>query len=335
MPFVQMENISHFLRACQSPPLNLPDHDVFLTVDLYEQKDPAQVLQCLSAFSRAANAANPSAFPRRHRSSGNRGARQPAVDRPIDDRPASATRGIRNRKQQLFHVRSDASAGAFQDGRFEGSGRWSPTKSPTQQWLGRISCGTSVAGAGESMKARQRLRWNIAQYGYMGGASQGNLGISFGGRRQITSAGPHVPNVAEKERRRKGQEAEAERQRQQMEEEERRRKAEPKPRRSGHAWRRSVGGRRRRGSSGRRSGARRRRRRGAGRSRSGSGRSPNSSAGMRRKRPRRGCWTSGQQSRGKSDSRLRGQFLSQYQAEQEVQENDGYKSRVKKTGEGA
>jgi hypothetical protein len=59
MPFVQMENISIFLRACQAPPLNLHQHDTFLTVDLFEQKDPAQVLQCLGAFSRAANAANP------------------------------------------------------------------------------------------------------------------------------------------------------------------------------------------------------------------------------------------------------------------------------------
>ena len=63
MPFVQMENISHFLRACEQPPLNLPAHDRFLTVDLYESKDPAQVLQCLGAFSRAANSANPSAVP--------------------------------------------------------------------------------------------------------------------------------------------------------------------------------------------------------------------------------------------------------------------------------
>src|SRR6478736_4369990 len=63
MPFVQMENISLFLRACQSPPLNLHQHDTFLTVDLFEQKDPAQVLQCIGAFSRAAHAANPQNFP--------------------------------------------------------------------------------------------------------------------------------------------------------------------------------------------------------------------------------------------------------------------------------
>ena len=64
MPFVQMENISHFLRAIQLPPLSLQPHDVFLTVDLYESKDPAQVLQCMGAFSRVANAANPSVFKR-------------------------------------------------------------------------------------------------------------------------------------------------------------------------------------------------------------------------------------------------------------------------------
>jgi len=45
----------------------------------------------------------------------------------------------------------------------------------------------------------------------MGGASQGNLGVSFGGRRQITSAGPHVPSLAEKEKMRKEKEAEEER----------------------------------------------------------------------------------------------------------------------------
>lgn len=59
---MQMENISHFLRACESPPLNMPAHDRFLTVDLYEGKDPAQVLQCLGAFSRIANQLYPNKF---------------------------------------------------------------------------------------------------------------------------------------------------------------------------------------------------------------------------------------------------------------------------------
>ncbi|KAF2861377.1 hypothetical protein K470DRAFT_215190, partial [Piedraia hortae CBS 480.64] len=115
MPFVQMENISQFLKACEMPPLNLPAHDRFLTVDLYEGKDPAQVLQCLGAFSRKANAAQPSRF------------------------------------RSTIGPRSIAS----------------PTAAST-------SFGT----------------WNIVQYGYMGGASQGNQGITFGARRQITSAAP-------------------------------------------------------------------------------------------------------------------------------------------------
>ena len=63
MPFVQMENIAMFLSACSNPPFNLQSHDTFLTVDLYESKDPAQVLQCIGAFSRAAHRINPSRFP--------------------------------------------------------------------------------------------------------------------------------------------------------------------------------------------------------------------------------------------------------------------------------
>jgi hypothetical protein len=60
----------------------------------------------------------------------------------------------------------------------------------------------------------------------MGGASQGNMGVSFGGRRQITSAGPHVPNMAEKEKKRREKEAEEERLREEAEAEERRRREE-------------------------------------------------------------------------------------------------------------
>ncbi|PNP50977.1 hypothetical protein THARTR1_08598 [Trichoderma harzianum] len=163
MPFVQMENISHFLRACQAPPLNLHQHDTFLTVDLYERKDPAQVLQCIGAFSRAANAANPSNFPN-----------------PIG--PKTAKLGVGS---------SDASV--------------RPTSSSGQS----VSSWSKKEHEGSTAPA-----WNIAQYGYMGGASQGSMGVAFGARRQITSSTPQVPSLAEKERIRKEKIAEEERQRQ-------------------------------------------------------------------------------------------------------------------------
>ena len=221
MPFVQMENISHFLRACQEPPLNLQQHDMFLTVDLYEQKDPTQVLQCIGAFSRAANSANPSAFPL---SIGPRSARGDAMS----PQPTGSTTptGLRNRgisnasnNSSSLYGRGPALAPARTGD--SGSGRWSPTKSPTQ---GASSPPPSVSSwSKREQEGATSPAWNISQYGYMGGASQGNLGIAFGGRRQITTAGPHVPSKAEKEKKRKEQEAEAERQRQ---EEEGRRQAE-------------------------------------------------------------------------------------------------------------
>ncbi|KAL7937637.1 hypothetical protein V8C35DRAFT_293060 [Trichoderma chlorosporum] len=164
MPFVQMENISLFLRACQAPPLNLHQHDTFLTVDLFEQKDPAQVLQCIGAFSRAANAANPKNFPH-------------AIG------PKTAKLG----------VASSQDAGAR------------PTSSSGQS----VSSWSKKEHEGSTAPA-----WNIAQYGYMGGASQGSMGVAFGARRQITSSSPQVPSLAEKERIRKEKMAEEDRQRQ-------------------------------------------------------------------------------------------------------------------------
>lgn len=220
MPFVQMENISHFLKACQSPPLNLPDHDMFLTVDLFELKDPAQVLQCLGAFSRAAQRVNPSIFPSAIGAKSRAG-----VQSPQSTGSPNRSRGMSNASHSSSaYGRPGLSPTMTGD---SGSGRWSPTKSsaksPTTERVGSPSVSSWSRRDHEGVTSPA---WNIAQYGYMGGASQGNLGIAFGGRRQITSAAPHVPNMAEKERRRKEQEAEAERLRLQAEEEERRRQAE-------------------------------------------------------------------------------------------------------------
>ncbi|KAL4764110.1 calponin homology domain protein [Aspergillus foveolatus] len=178
MPFVQMENISHFLRACQLPPLSLPPHDVFLTVDLYEAKDPAQVLQCISAFSRRANAIQPGKFPRAIGVQSKAGTLSPSLTGSSQG-PHTPTK---NR--------------GFSDANSSASGRSSPARSPqpVSSW---------------SKKSDQFVTqpaWNIHQYGYMGGASQANQGVAFGARRQITTAAPHVPSLAEKEKRRREEE---------------------------------------------------------------------------------------------------------------------------------
>ncbi|KAL5113667.1 calponin [Pleosporales sp. CAS-2024a] len=183
MPFIQMENISHFLRACEMPPLNMPAHDRFLTVDLYEAKDPAQVLQCITAFSRVAHAVNPASVP--------------------------STIGPKRGASVLSPTTTGGSSTSYTSN--------GHPKSPP----GHVSSWSRKTDEGVTAPA-----WNIHQYGYMGGASQGNQGIAFGGRRQITSAGPHVPSLADKERKRKEKAAEEERLRLQAEEAEHKRRVE-------------------------------------------------------------------------------------------------------------
>ncbi|KAJ5942107.1 hypothetical protein N7516_002275 [Penicillium verrucosum] len=154
-PFVQMENISHFLRACQLPPLNLPPHDVFLTVDLYEAKDPAQVLQCLAAFSRRANALAPNKFPRTVGPQSKRGVLSPNAT-------GSSSTGA-------YTPRSARSSSNVGDAKPSGSYSTWAKKGDEQD--------TTPA--------------------------QGNQGVAFGARRQITTPGPAVPSLAEKEKRRR------------------------------------------------------------------------------------------------------------------------------------
>ena len=50
MPFKRMENISNFLKACRV--LGVPEHDLFETVDLYEEKDMGVVVRCIFALGR-------------------------------------------------------------------------------------------------------------------------------------------------------------------------------------------------------------------------------------------------------------------------------------------
>ncbi|KAG0159806.1 hypothetical protein PDIDSM_7333 [Penicillium digitatum] len=167
-PFVQMENISHFLPACQLPPLNLPPHDVFLTVDLYEAKDPAQVLQCLAAFSRRANALAPSKFPR--------------------------TVGPQSKRGVISPNATGSS----------GTGAYTPRSTRSSSIVGDAkSSGSYSTWAKKGDEQETTPAWNIHQYGYIGGASQGNQGVAFGARRQITTPAPAVPSLAEKEKNRR------------------------------------------------------------------------------------------------------------------------------------
>jgi transgelin len=214
MPFIQMENISHFLRAIQAHPLNLQPHDVFLTVDLYEAKDPTQVLQCLGAFSRVANTLDPSRFKRSigqktrnalspqgtGTSSGGYGSGFTTIGR---GRGASTT----SQGSSTFNpVSRPAAAGTLSPSltggssasRSNGGGAISPRES--------VSSWSKKSDEGATAPA-----WNIHQYGYMGGASQGNQGITFGARRQITTPAPSIPSLTEKQRRRQEEQAEMER----------------------------------------------------------------------------------------------------------------------------
>lgn len=211
MPFVQMENISHFLRACEMSPLNMPAHDRFLTVDLYESKDPAQVLQCLSAFSRIASNLNPERFPT-------------SIGGKRSDALSPTSTGSASRAGTTS-VRTAASMSSMRPSSGVPSARpLSPTKtgdSASSRNTGPVSSWSSKTDEGVTNPA-----WNIHQYGYMGGASQGNQGIMFGGRRQITAAAPSVPSLAEKQRLRREKEAEEEKQRHEAEETERKQKFE-------------------------------------------------------------------------------------------------------------
>ena len=52
MPFKQMENITAFLRICRSS-MGVSEHDLFETVDLYEEKDMNSVVRCIHALGRS------------------------------------------------------------------------------------------------------------------------------------------------------------------------------------------------------------------------------------------------------------------------------------------
>lgn len=58
MPFMQMENITAFLRCCRSS-LSVPEADLFETVDLYEEKNMNFVIRCLFSLGRSIQTLTP------------------------------------------------------------------------------------------------------------------------------------------------------------------------------------------------------------------------------------------------------------------------------------
>ncbi|KAL2357752.1 calponin [Cryomyces antarcticus] len=322
MPFIQMENISHFLRACEAPPLHLPAHDRFLTVDLFESKDPTQVLQCLGAFSRRANAVNPSRFPTTIGPK-RAGALSPSTTGATNgglnagaygrNRGASNTSSTSSSTFNPISKPSTAvpSARAMSPALTGGSNASRATDSGSKSSAGPVSSWSKKSDEGNSSPA-----WNIHQYGYMGGASQGNQGVAFGARRQITSAAPSVPSLAEKERKRREQDAENERLRIQAEEAEHKRRVEreaeeeqariEEEQRWDQETRRLREEEKRRAEEQKRQWEEQERR----------WKEDEEQRLREEKEIRDRLHQEAQRKRGNSDARLRGQFLSQYQKEQ-------------------
>lgn len=173
-------------------PLNLPSHDRFLTVDLYDQKDPAQVLQCIAAFSRRANAVKPHVFPDTIGAKSKGGAMSPQGTGSSQTKSSYTVNSPP--KQETPTTFNALNKSAY-------SGRASPTKPNSLSRGGLASGGPVSSWSKPGDEDKTAPAWNIHQYGYMGGASQGNQGVAFGARRQITSAAPQVPSLAEKEKR--------------------------------------------------------------------------------------------------------------------------------------
>src|SRR5690606_34207113 len=177
MPFVQMENIALFLTAVSQPPISLPPPDLFLTVDLFEKKDPAQVLQTLNAFARVAYRLNPSVYKS----------------------PISGAAGS---------LRSGAASPPSM-GRSSTFSPTSPTRAPfPPPTVQRADTTSSVENGGLGKSKPAIPAWNVLQYGGPAPASQGILGVSFGGIRQITSPAPEITPRKERENRQRKQEEE-------------------------------------------------------------------------------------------------------------------------------
>lgn len=180
---MQMENISHFLRACEAPPLNLPAHDRFLTVDLFEAKDPAQVVQCIHAFSRQANILFPNKFKTTIGPLKRAGAMSPTATGPNGGggyggfNGFGRTRGESSASSRLSHSASSALPSrtrALSPALTGGSNSSRATDGATKSPQGPTSSWSKKSDEGNTAPA-----WNIHQYGQLRSPNTGIDMLTF------------------------------------------------------------------------------------------------------------------------------------------------------------
>lgn len=199
------------MTVCKVAPINLHSHDVFVTVDLFESKDLAQVLQCIGSFSRAAHRLKPSLFPIQIGGKARGGVVSPqGTGTQVGGTGWGRQRGASNTSNTssaYSYTRPTGSITPNRTGELSNGGRWSPTKPSS----GPLSPASTSRWSKPSDTGVSPPPWSEFQYGSLRGANQGSLGVSFGAPRQITSASPLVPSLADKEKARKEKQEEEER----------------------------------------------------------------------------------------------------------------------------
>ncbi|KAJ3333217.1 Calponin-3 [Gonapodya sp. JEL0774] len=154
MPFKQMENVQSFLQACETI-AGMKKHDLFQTVDLYENKNIVQVIDTIHMFTRYANRSNPSI---------------PHLG------PKLATSNERVFSPEV--LQAGKAVGSILTGGFAG---------------GASQSGMSFGGRRDLMRGAEAKPIDtstlpLATQGYAGGASQS--GLVMGGRREIGGSDP-------------------------------------------------------------------------------------------------------------------------------------------------
>ncbi|KAI8905357.1 calponin homology domain-containing protein [Powellomyces hirtus] len=158
MPFKQMENINSFLMAL-SAKFQVPPHDQFQTIDLYEDKNPNQVVDTLFALSR--HAAKMGLLP----------ADQVLGPKLADKHEVTFTEEQLRQGNNVIGLQMGFAGGASQSG--------------MGAYGGRRQVVDQTVGSGDTSVVSQQM-------GFNGGAN--SSGVTYGARREIGGADPGRPN---------------------------------------------------------------------------------------------------------------------------------------------